>query len=39
MALNAITLPRAATILPWPAETMLGSLTPPVYARAPPRAM
>jgi hypothetical protein len=28
MALKAITLPRAVTILPFPAETMLDSLTP-----------
>jgi hypothetical protein len=28
MALKAITLPRAVTIFPFPAETMLGSLTP-----------
>ena len=31
MALNAITLPRAVTILPLPAEMMLDSVTPPVY--------
>jgi len=37
--LNAITLPRAVTILPWPAETMLDSLTRSVYAPAAARAM
>jgi hypothetical protein len=39
MALNAITLPRAVTILPLPAGTMLDSLTSSVYAPTLPRAM
>jgi hypothetical protein len=38
MALNAITLPRAVTMLPFPAEMMLESVTPPVYAATAARA-